>query len=154
MLKTPKGTRVIQAPTAGRDSVRVGHLRKAGRESGLMAGKCQAKTRRDGCKRPVPALELPKAPSTHHHGAADDAVWSRQGNDRVLDLHLGHASLGSHIAQVSHVPAHKHGKLRKLFQGQAGSSWYNIIKAPKSTGTTFPADLVGHCHCSQSFCCP
>lgn len=76
MLKSPKWTRVVQAPTAGRGSIREGQLWKAGRESGLMAVKCQAKPQRDGCKPPLPALELPKALSTHHHGAADDAVWS------------------------------------------------------------------------------
>lgn len=60
---------------------------------------------------PCPCSEVPLP--THHHGAADDAVWSREGNDGILDGHLGHASLGSHIAQVSHVPAQTHRKLTK-----------------------------------------
>lgn len=67
----------------------------------------------------------PRPPSTHHHGTADDAVRARQGNDGILDLHLGHTSFGSHIAQVSHVPAqkqqtHKAARTESSSQGRLG----------------------------------
>lgn len=110
----------MQAPTAGRGRVREGHVQRAGRELGFVAVKCHAKTQRDLCASPAtanplsPLWSFPRPLATHHHGTANDAVWSREGNDGILDVHFGHASFGSHIAQVSHVPAQKHRKLTRV----------------------------------------
>lgn len=73
-----------------------------GTEGWMDGGKCHPGHR--GMDGWLP-MAVPALSPTHHHGAADDAVWSRQGDDGILDAHLGHASLGSHVAQVSHVPA-------------------------------------------------